>query len=170
MRHLFSAILILSIAAASLAGTAQNAQLRLVSTAWSPFTNVAGEPRFALDLVETALRRVNITATTTIVEAAQFTPALLTGPYDGSAAAWRDPEREQVLLFSQPYLENRLILVGRKGADVGPTALTALTGSESPSSVGTRTGTSRRQDQSLCARWARKTASRSSSRARWTTP
>lgn len=128
MRHVFSAILILSTAAAALAGTAQTAQLRLVSTAWSPFTNVAGEPRFALDLVETALRRANITATTTIVDAAQFTPALLTGPYDGSAAAWRDPEREQVLLFSQPYLENRLILVGRKGADVGATTLTALKG------------------------------------------
>ena len=128
MRHVFSAVLILSIAAASLAGNAQTAQLRLVSTAWSPFTNVAGEPRFALDLVETALRRVNITATTTIVEAAQFTPALLTGPYDGSAAAWRDLEREEVLLFSQPYLENRLILIGRKGADVGAPTLTALTG------------------------------------------
>ena len=33
-----------------------------------------------------------------------------------------------MLLFSQPYLENRLVLVGRQGADVSATALTALKG------------------------------------------
>ena len=51
---------------------------------------------------------------TTIVDAAQFTPALLEGQFDGSAAAWKDAERDRVLLFSQPYLENRLVLVGRQ--------------------------------------------------------
>ncbi len=137
MRHFFDAryrrpagsvIVVLSMAAASLVMSAQAIELRLVSTAWSPFTNVPGQPRFALDLVEAALNRINITATTTIVEPAQFTAALLTGPFDGSAAAWRDPEREKALLFSQPYLENRLILVGRKGADVGAAMLAALPG------------------------------------------
>src|SRR5262245_20809318 len=121
-------VLVLAIAGASLALSAQTTQLRLVSTAWSPFTNVQGQPRFALDLVEAGLKRISVTATTSIVDAAAFTPALLTGPFDGSGAAWRDAEREKVLLFSQPYLENRLILVGRKGADVGATALTALAG------------------------------------------
>jgi polar amino acid transport system substrate-binding protein len=137
MRHFFTARLrsiasltmaVAAVAAASLVPTAQTPQLRLVSTAWSPFTNRTGEPRFALDLVETALRRINITAITAIVDAADFTPALLTGPFDGSGAAWKDAERENLLLFSQPYLENRLVLVGRKGADVGATTLTALAG------------------------------------------
>ena len=40
----------------------------------------------------------------------------------------RDAEREKVLLFSQPYLENRLVLVGRKGADVSATGMSALKG------------------------------------------
>src|SRR4030095_14427632 len=97
--------------------------LNLVSTAWSPFTNAPGQPRFALDLVEAALGRINMTATTTIVEASQYTPALLRGPDGGRGAAWKDAERENVLLFSQPYLENRLILVGRKGADVTTSTL-----------------------------------------------
>ena len=35
-------------------------ELRLVSTAWPPFTNAPGQPRFALDLVDEALRRVGI--------------------------------------------------------------------------------------------------------------
>src|SRR3982751_1009782 len=34
---------------------AQNAQLKLVSTAWPPFTNAPKQARFALDLVEAAL-------------------------------------------------------------------------------------------------------------------
>jgi polar amino acid transport system substrate-binding protein len=113
---------------ASLAAFAQTSQLRLVSTAWPPFTNEAGQPRFALDLVETALGRIGITSQTTIVDAAQFTALLVEGPYDGSAAAWKDPDRERDLLFSQPYLENRLILVGRTGADVSATALADLKG------------------------------------------
>ncbi len=121
-------VTVISIAAASLVLSAQTTQLRLVSTAWSPFTNAAGQPRFALDLVEAALKRIDINASTTIVPAAQFTPALMTGRYDGSAAAWKDAEREGVLLFSQPYLQNRLILVGRKGADVTASKLSALAG------------------------------------------
>lgn len=119
---------VLAIAGGSVVLSAQTPQLKLVSTAWSPFTNVQGQPRFALDLVEAALKRINMAASTTIVSAADFTPALLTGPFDGSGAAWKDAEREKVLLFSQPYLENRLILVGRKGTDVSATALQALAG------------------------------------------
>jgi polar amino acid transport system substrate-binding protein len=104
------------------------APLRLVSTPWPPFTNEPGQPRFALDLVEAALGRIGMTSKTTIVEPARFTPALLSNVYDGSAAAWKDSERERALLFSQPYLENRLILVGRKDEDVSATALSDLKG------------------------------------------
>lgn len=102
--------------------------LALVSTAWPPFTNSAGQPRFALDLVENALGRIGLSAKTTIVSAAQFTPSLLTGPFDGSAAVWKDAERERVLLFSQPYVQNRLVLVGRRGSDVSAQALGDLKG------------------------------------------
>jgi ABC-type amino acid transport substrate-binding protein len=114
--------------AGSLVVSAQTRHLSLVSTAWPPFTNPPGQPRFALDLVETALVRVGLTTTTTIVDAGKFTPSLLGDQFDGSAAAWKDPERERVLLFSQPYLENRLILVGRRGEDVSATSLAALKG------------------------------------------
>jgi ABC-type amino acid transport substrate-binding protein len=113
-------------AAASLASSAQTSPLRLVSTAWPPFTNAPGQPRFALDLVEAALGRIGLSATTTIVEAPKFTSALLSDEFDGSAAAWKDAERERLLIFSQPYLENRLILVGRRGDDVSAASFTAL--------------------------------------------
>jgi len=107
---------------------AQAPPLTLVSTGWTPFTNGPGQPRFALDLVEAALGRIKRTATTTIVPPAEFTTALLSGKFDGSAAAWKDAERERVLVFSQPYLENRLVLIGRYGADVSAKTLADLKG------------------------------------------
>jgi len=107
---------------------AQNAPLKLVSTAWPPFTNAPKQTRFALDLVEAALGRIGISARTALVSAPQYTPSLLSGVFDGSAAAWKDPERERELVFSQAYLENRLVLVGRHGADVSAKALPDLKG------------------------------------------
>jgi polar amino acid transport system substrate-binding protein len=122
-----SALLILPCAVICLMAAAQ-APLALVSTAWPPFTNAPGQPRFALDLVETALGRIGLAAKTTIVPAAEFTSSLLAPAFDGSAAAWKDPDRERVLVFSQPYLENRLVVVGRHGDDVSAKALTELKG------------------------------------------
>ena len=74
---------------------AQTPQLHLVSTAWPPFTNPPGAPQFALDLVNEALKRIGITAETTIVDESRFTPSLLAAEFDGSAAVWKDAEREQ---------------------------------------------------------------------------
>ena len=130
MRLLFAVTLFLALCAttSSTAQSTQTGDLRLVSTAWSPFTNDSGHARFALDLVESALERIGLRARTEIVEPAAFTSALLSGEFDGSAAAWKDAEREQALVFSQPYLENRLILVGRSGADVSAASLGALAG------------------------------------------
>ena len=122
------ALLLLFATVTDWVGSAQTRTLRLVSTAWPPFTNARGLPRFALDLVEAALTRIEVNSSTTIVAPAQFTTSLLTGPFDGSAAAWRDSEREKALIFSQPLLENRLVLVGRRGADVSATSLGALKG------------------------------------------
>jgi polar amino acid transport system substrate-binding protein len=107
---------------------AQTRHLRLVSTPWSPFTNESGRPHFATDLVDDALRRVGITTETVIVAPGELTAALLASRFDGSAALWKDAERERVLLFSQPYLENRLVLVGRKGSDVTASTLADLAG------------------------------------------
>ena len=120
--------LLLPLIAIPIMAAAQGRQLQLVSTAWSPFTNAPGQARFALDLVDVALERVGITAETVIVDEARLTPLLLSGEVDGSAALWQDTERERALIYSQPYLENRLILVGRQGSDVSATSLADLAG------------------------------------------
>ena len=128
MRHVRATLIVLSCLAGSLALSAQSATLKLVSSARPPFTNVPGEPRFALDLIETALNRVGIRAATTIVPPSDYTTSLLTGPYDGSASAWKDDERERALLFSNPYIENRMVLVGRRGTNVSAGTLAELKG------------------------------------------
>lgn len=106
----------------------QGKDLRLVSTIWPPFTNPAGQQRFALDLVEAALDRSGVPSATTFVDNAQYTAAITTGPFDGSGAAWHDAQREKALIFSQPYLENRLILIARLGGDVSAANPAALKG------------------------------------------
>jgi len=127
-RSTIALALVAACVAASLVASAQMAPLRLVSTEWAPFTDTRGQPRFALDLVEAALGRIGLTAQTTVVAPADFTTALLSGQFDGSAAVWKDAERERVLLFSQAYLENRLVLVGRSGASVAATTMADLQG------------------------------------------
>jgi polar amino acid transport system substrate-binding protein len=122
-------LVLLAFGASSLvAAVAQERELRMVATVWPPFTGGPGQPRIALDLVENAFGRIGVKALITNVENSQYTPSLVNGPYDGSPAAWRDPEREQALYFSDAYLENRLVLVGRRGANVGATTLAALKG------------------------------------------
>lgn len=128
LRMTSALVLVLSCPALWLILGAQSAPLTLVSTAWPPFTNAPGKPRFALDLVEAALGRISISAKTTIVTAPQFTSSLVSGLFHGSAAAWKDPDRERALLFSRPYLENRLVLVGRRAADVSAKSLADLKG------------------------------------------
>ena len=111
------------IVVATPAAVQQKQMLHLVSTVWPPFTNAAGQPRLAVDLVHEGLRRVGVDAETTMVDDGALTPSVLTGKFDGSAALWRDAERERRLIYSQLYLQNRLVLVGRKGSDVSATTL-----------------------------------------------
>jgi polar amino acid transport system substrate-binding protein len=132
-------VLLLAVVATGLLATGATAQstqttaarpaaLHLASTPWSPFTNAPGKPRYATDLVEAALRRLGLSAETAVVPEGTLTAALLEGRFDGSPALWRDPEREAKLVYSKPYLENRLVLVARKGYDVSAPALPALAG------------------------------------------
>ena len=127
IRYATGALLFLIIVA-PMTATAEGRKLKFVSTAWSPFTNAPGQPRFAVDLVDVALNRIGVIAKTVIVGEARLTPSLLAGEFDGSAALWKDTERESVLIYSQPYLENRLILVGRQGSDVSAASLADLAG------------------------------------------
>ncbi|MEM8959847.1 MAG: transporter substrate-binding domain-containing protein [Acidobacteriota bacterium] len=105
-----------------------SAEVNLASVTWPPFSDEPDASRFAIDLVHEALSRAGYEAATSIVPAGELTRELRLGKYAGSPALWRSTDREAFMLFSDPYLENRLILVGRKGTAVDAASLGALTG------------------------------------------
>jgi ABC-type amino acid transport substrate-binding protein len=110
------------------ARAADQGGLRLASDTWPPFTNQPGKQRIAIEIVHTALERAGIEAMTTVVDWKEVERGIRQGSFDGTAAMWRSDKRERDLLFSDPYLENRLVLVGRKGSDVAATKISDLGG------------------------------------------
>jgi polar amino acid transport system substrate-binding protein len=126
--RLLTQLLVLMFVALTARARAAPSPLKLVSDVWPPFTDVEGKPHEALDLVKAALLRDGIQSKTTILAWTQAEAGLAQGKFDGSAALWRSAEREKYLLFSRPYLENRLVLVTRKGERVSFASPKELTG------------------------------------------
>ena len=107
---------------------AQDNTLVLTSDIWPPFTNVDNQRAIALDIVEMALSRNNIAVKYDIQEFTEVIEGINKGNFDGSAALWINEERKEHLIFSDPYLHNQLILVGKKGAPVDMDDLHLLEG------------------------------------------
>jgi ABC-type amino acid transport substrate-binding protein len=103
-------------------------QLHLASDEWPPFTGGVEHAHVAMELVQTALERAGIPTEITIVDWKDVEAGIRDGEFDGSAAMWRTDRRAKTLLFSEPYLENRLVLVGRKGSDVAAKKISDLAG------------------------------------------
>lgn len=102
--------------------------LKLASDPWPPFTNDSEKGALALDLVKYALKRSGRDMNTAIVEFKSVIDGILDKKYDGSAALWKNKAREELMLFSEPYMYNQIILVGREGADVSADDITDLSG------------------------------------------
>jgi polar amino acid transport system substrate-binding protein len=102
--------------------------LRLASSPWPPFVDTPGNPSVAVELVTTALARAGYIAQDEVTSLEVVMEGLKAGSYDGSTSLWRNAEREQFLLYSQAYLENRLMLVGAKGSNVDVTSFAQLQG------------------------------------------
>jgi polar amino acid transport system substrate-binding protein len=126
--RLLAALSMLILLVSTLVEAAPPTTLKLVSDVWPPFTDVEGKPREAIELVKAALLRGGVQARFSITTWSAAVEAIETGKADGSAAMWKTPEREKYLVFSKPYLENRLVLVGRKGEPVSFTKMSELAG------------------------------------------
>jgi len=103
-------------------------KIRLASSVWSPFTDEVGKPRFAQDLVHEALKRAGVDFEPSMIEFPGVLPAIREGRIDGSEALWKSAEREEYLLYSAPYLENRMVLLARYGTPVSAKKLSELKG------------------------------------------
>ena len=121
-------LIIFSLTIISITCSAQTIEMKMAADIWPPFTNNEGEKSIASDLVNEALSRQNITTTTEMLLFDDVLSGLISGDYDGSAALWITEERKKHYLFSEPYLNNQLILVGVKGSDVSAISFDDLTG------------------------------------------
>ena len=120
--------LLITFLIASMTCLGQTVNLKMASDIWPPFTNSEEEKSIAMDIVNEALSRQNIETKTELISFDDVLSGLISGDYDGSAALWITEERKKHYIFSKPYLNNQLILVGLKGSDVSATTFDDLTG------------------------------------------
>lgn len=107
---------------------AQNPKLKLASDVWPPFTDVKSEETLAFDLVQEAFGRINIESEFVITDFKEVLAGIENEIFQGSSALWKNEEREKTLVYSDAYLHNQLILLGRKGSHVNIKSIAELEG------------------------------------------
>jgi len=102
--------------------------LKLANDEWPPFITTGEQKGVAEQLVCAALERsgwscsVQVQPWETVLDEAQ------SGAIDGIVAAWRTPEREAYLLFSESYITNRIIAVVNSAVPVDLLSIAGLAG------------------------------------------
>jgi polar amino acid transport system substrate-binding protein len=94
-----------------LPGAMADQSLSLGNDAWPPFIIEGAEQGTSEKLVCEALDRAGWGCEIEVGDWEKVLEGARSGSLDGIAAAWRTPEREQFLLFSDPYLTNRIVPV-----------------------------------------------------------
>lgn len=106
--------------------SAQN--LRVVGDSWAPYVDktLPGNG-LAVEIVDAALRRAGYEPDFNVVQWTKALNGAKAGIYDVIAAIWYSDERNETLLFSEPFLENRIFFVKRRGSPVAFSNLEELT-------------------------------------------
>jgi len=103
--------------------------LNIVGNSWPPYVEKSIETKgLAMEIITTAMQRkgyqprINIEIWSRVLEGVEI------GVYDVVAAIWKTPERENKLLFSNPYLINQIKFIKMKKTEVKYQNLDDLTG------------------------------------------
>lgn len=107
---------------------AQTPTIKLVSDVWPPFTDVEGEEALAFNLVQEAFDRIDTEVELLITDFKSVESGIKEGTYQGSSAFWMKEERYETMYYSDAYLHNQLILLGRKGTNVDIKRFSELSG------------------------------------------
>lgn len=94
---------------------------------WPPFTEKGGKG-VAVTLVRAALQRGGMQLKTVEKPWQEAWEGSVAGRYDGVLAVWYDEERAKSLLFSEPYMSNRVVMVTRYQDKRDPQQLADLAG------------------------------------------
>lgn len=102
--------------------------LVLSNDAWPPFILEGTEQGTAEKLVCQALQLAGWSCEVKVQPWELVLEQARTGAIDGIAAAWRNEDREQYLLFSEPYLSNRIVPVVSGNSQLSIDSSTDLSG------------------------------------------
>jgi polar amino acid transport system substrate-binding protein len=108
----------LALALVLLLGAAARAEtLRVAGDPWPPYVDSAlPHSGLAAGIVRTALERAGYDTRFTVAEWSFVLDETQAGRFDAIAAAWYSKERASEFALSQPYLENEIVLVKKRGA------------------------------------------------------
>lgn len=117
--------------AAVLCGSAHAQQaVRLLANTSPPYADASlPEQGLALELVRHVFARTDYEPEITIENWSRAVEGTRLGVHDALASVWYSAEREQDLLFSDPYLKSRLIILKSRNNRRPYTSLQALAGS-----------------------------------------
>jgi len=101
--------------------------IRLVSNQWPPYvdSSLAGQG-LAIEIVTKALQKKGYQSTLTIDNWPRALEGVEIGVFDATCAIWKTPEREQNLLFSTPYLKNKISFLKKKSLSINYLQLSDL--------------------------------------------
>lgn len=103
--------------------------INIVSSQWPPYVDAAApEKGLAVELVNKALIRKGYQPNLHIDNWQRALEGVQIGVFDATCAIWKTAEREQDLLFSEPYLGNKISFIKKKNLTVEYTHFTDLTG------------------------------------------
>ncbi len=103
--------------------------LKVTGSRWSPYVDEERPNNgLAADLVGTALRRAGYELDPQFESWPRAYRGVVVGIYDVVAAVWRTAQRDEELVFSEPYLLNDIIFLCRRGKGVQFENLEDLTG------------------------------------------
>lgn len=103
--------------------------INIVSSQWSPYVdNSMPERGLAAELVTKALERKGYKSTLSIDSWQRALDGVQLGVFDASCAIWKTADREQHLLYSEPYLENKISFIKKKSLQLNYQQLDDLKG------------------------------------------
>jgi len=103
--------------------------VRLVTSQWPPYVdNNNPEKGLGVELVSIALNRKGYQTNTYIDSWQRALEGVQIGVFDATCAIWKTPEREKDLLFSQPYLTNKISFIKKKETELNYRKLSDLQG------------------------------------------
>jgi len=122
-------LLLYFLLASSLSQANDTQPIRLVSNQWPPYvdSSLAGQG-LAIEIVTKALQKKGYQSTLTIDSWPRALEGVEIGVFDATCAIWKTPEREQDLLFSEPYLKNKISFLKKKSLSIDYQQLSDLKG------------------------------------------